>query len=127
MLIFVASTSWFTGEHTGTIVIPILAWLFPNADRPTLLAAHAVIRKLGHFTEYLVFGVLIVRALRDADEWRWRHAVMAIALATLYAVTDEVHQYFVPGRTAAVGDVVIDGFGAFAGQVVFALRQVVGR
>src|SRR5262249_32995897 len=108
------------------MIVPVLAWLFPHADPHTLATMHAMIRKLAHFTEYLVLGLLITRALRDERGWRVEHALLAIALATVYAVSDEVHQHFVPGRTAAAGDVAIDAAGAFVGQVgiaVLALRR----
>jgi VanZ family protein len=121
-VIFCASTSWFTGAHTESVIVPILAWLFPHAHPHTLDAAHAAIRKLAHFTEYLILGILIIRALRDARGWRLEHALMAIALATVYAVSDELHQRFVPGRTAAVGDVGVDAVGAIVGQIWIALR-----
>jgi VanZ family protein len=121
-LIFFASTSWFTGAQTGSVIVPILAWLFPQAHPHTLETAHTAIRKLAHFTEYLILGLLILRALRDERGWRLQHALMAIALATVYAVSDELHQRFVPGRTAAVGDVGIDAVGAMVGQVWIALR-----
>lgn len=121
-VIFFASTSWFTGAHTGSVILPLLAWLFPHASPRSLEAAHAAIRKLAHFTEYLILGVLIMRALRDRRGWRVQHALMAIALATVYAVSDELHQHFVPGRTAAVGDVGIDAVGAIVGQLGIALH-----
>lgn len=123
-LIFVASTSWFAGPHTESMILPVLAWLFPRADPHTLATLHAVIRKLAHFTEYLILGVLISRAMRDARGWRLEHALLAIALATVYAVSDEVHQRFVPGRTAAAGDVAIDALGAVAGQIAIAARAL---
>ena len=121
-LIFVASTSWFAGPHTESIILPVLAWLFPRADPHTLATMHAIIRKLAHFTEYLILSVLISRAMRDARGWRLEHAILAVALATVYAVSDEVHQRFVPGRTAAAGDVGIDALGAFVGQIGIAFR-----
>lgn len=121
--IFIASTGWFSGSRTESVVVPILAWLFPRADRHTLETMHAVVRKVGHFTEYLVLGVLIARALRDERGWRLQHALMAFVLATSYAVTDELHQHFVPGRTTAAGDVGIDALGAAAGQIVLARRR----
>jgi VanZ family protein len=125
--IFLASTSWFAGSRTESVIVPLLAWLFPHADPHALETTHAVLRKLGHFTEYLVLGVLIARALRDERGWQLHHALMAFALATSYAVTDELHQHFVPGRTAAVGDVGIDALGASAGQIAMALRRVRAR
>ncbi len=121
-VIFVASTSWFTGAHTESFIVPVLAWLFPHAHRETLLAVHSAIRKLGHFTEYFVLGLLLARALANGG-WQLRHAVMAVVLAALYATTDELHQIFVPGRTPAAGDVLIDTMGALASQIAFALGR----
>lgn len=121
-VIFVASTSWFAGPRTEAALLPFLAWLLPRADVRTLETVHAAIRKLGHFTEYLILGLLIVRALRDRRGWQLHHALLAVALATTYAVTDELHQHFVPGRTAAAGDVAIDALGAIGGQVGVAIR-----
>jgi VanZ family protein len=123
-VIFVASTSWFAGSRTESVLLPVLAWLFPSADLRTLETVHAGIRKLGHFTEYLILGLLITRALRDRRGWQLHHALLAVALATTYAVTDEFHQHFVPGRTAAAGDVAIDSIGAMVGQLGLAIRSV---
>ena len=121
VVIFVASTSWFAGSRTEPALLPFLAWLLPGAGRHTLEVVHAALRKLGHFTEYMVLGLLIARALRDARGWQLRHAVLAVVLATTYAVTDELHQHFVPGRTAAAGDVAIDALGALTGQIGLAV------
>jgi VanZ family protein len=121
-LIFVLSTSWFAGPRTESVIAPMLAWLFPHADAQTIATLHATIRKLAHFTEYLILGVLISRALRDGRGWRLEHALMAASLAIVYAVSDEVHQRFVPGRTAAAGDVGIDALGAVVGQIALAVR-----
>lgn len=77
---------------------------------------HFFVRKAGHFTEYFVLSLLILRGVR-AGRKRVRLAWMAIALlaVALYASLDEFHQRFVPGRTAAVSDVVLDTTGgAFA-------------
>ena len=122
-VIFLASTHWFSGEHTGSVVLGFLARLLPGADVRTLEAIHAALRKLGHFSEYLILGVLIVRALATDGRWRPRQAVVAVSLAAAYAATDELHQAFVPGRTAAVTDVLIDASGALAGQLALALRH----
>ena len=123
VVIFVASTSWFAGSRTESAFLPMLAWLFPGAERHALESLHAVVRKLGHVTEYLILSLLIARALRDARGWTLRHAVMAVVLAGSYAVTAELHQHFVPGRTAAAGDVAIDTVGAIVGQFGLALRS----
>ena len=116
------STSWFTGEHTAAVILPVLAALFPDASAAELLAWHRTIRKLAHFTEYLILSVLLYRALRGERRWNARAAGIAFVVAGVYAVSDEFHQWFVPGRTAAATDCLIDVSGAAAGQGLVAAR-----
>jgi VanZ family protein len=116
------SSGWFTGERTAAVIIPVLATLFPHATPAQLHGAHQAIRKLAHFTEYLVLSVLLYRALRVDRRWSVRAAALALGIAGLYAVGDEFHQWFVPGRTAAASDCLIDVSGAAAGQGLLAAR-----
>jgi VanZ family protein len=121
LVISTLSTGWFGGEQTGYILLPILRWLFPSASYTQLVAAHHLIRKLAHFGEYLVLGVLFYRAL-DGAAFSPRTALRALALAALCAAGDELHQWFVAGRTAAVWDCLIDASGAAAGLGLLAAR-----
>jgi len=115
------STGYFTGEATGKIILPILGTLFPGASPAELVSMHRFVRKLGHFTEYLILSVLLYRALRGGRRWSLPAAATAVGVAGLYAVVDELHQLFVPGRTAAASDCLIDVSGAAAGQGLLAV------
>ena len=121
-LISIFSTRWFTGERTAAILLPILVILFPHASPAELATIHHAIRKTAHFAEYLVLSVLLYRALRGRGRWRIELAVGAVALAAVYAALDELHQLFVPGRTAALRDCLIDVAGAATGQGMLAAR-----
>jgi VanZ family protein len=68
----------------------------------------------GHLSEYFVFGVLLAAALGDTRP-TVRIALIAIAIASLYGVTDELHQHFTPGRTPDPVDWATDTVGATAG------------
>lgn len=75
-----------------------------------------VIKKLGHMAEYAVLAVLAVWALRHGAPLIERRAFLwALVLAASYAVTDEMHQYFVPGRNPQPLDVGFDVLGACLG------------
>jgi len=116
------STGAFTSENTSRVIIPVLHWLFPHAAMHTLEHIHHLIRKTGHFTEYFVLSWLILRGIRgEKRETHLRWAVVAVIIVAAYAALDELHQVFVPGRTAAIGDVLIDTTGGIAGQAVAAL------
>ena len=71
--------------------------------------AEVVLRKSGHAIGYLVLTLLLLRALRRSGAAAAVPVAMVVALA--YAVSDEWHQSFVPGRTATAEDVAIDGIG----------------
>lgn len=63
-----------------------------------------------HVPAYAGLSYLMWRGLRGQR----RAALLAAVLATAYGVTDEIHQMFVPGRTASVTDALANALGAFA-------------
>ena len=70
---------------------------------------------VGHLVLYAVLGSLLqicIWSWRGSLDWSARWAVVAITIAVLYGISDEYHQSLVPGRTAAVLDVVVDSTGA---------------
>jgi VanZ family protein len=119
-LISFFSTGYFTGERTGSVLLPLLAALFPDARPEELHAWHLLLRKLAHFTEYLVLSVLLYQALGTNRRWQLRAACGALAIAAAYAAVDEVHQTFVMGRKGAATDSLVDIAGATAGQILIA-------
>jgi VanZ family protein len=82
---------------------------------------------------FIVYGALGVLFLLPTTNGRWtsltiKAAASGVALATLYGITDEIHQMFTPGRSPDVRDVLADLLGAAAAVgLVFLLRVVAGR
>ncbi len=70
-----------------------------------------LIKKLAHFTEYMILGILMYMA-SSKNNTRNNKVLWCILLCALYAITDEVHQAFVPGRGPGVLDVIIDTAGS---------------
>ncbi len=69
----------------------------------------AFTRVIAHFSEYAVLAALWAWAL---DPWLERRAIAAAAaLSVLWAISDEIHQSYVPGRDSDPVDVLIDCFG----------------
>lgn len=73
------------------------------------------VRKGAHLLVYFVLGYLMIYTLKEFRLVDKRTYIYAVILCMLYAISDEVHQYFVPGRSAGVIDVVIDTVGASLG------------
>ena len=74
-----------------------------------------VLRKLAHAAEFALLAVLAYRATRSFP--------VALALASTYAATDEVHQIFVEGRVGSPVDWAIDTAGAAVGLGLVAARE----
>jgi VanZ family protein len=123
-VIFFFSTDIFSSANTAGALGPILQQIFPQLTADHIDRIHAVIRKLGHFTEYFILGGLLWRALRshDAGGAPSRRLALSIAITLLYAISDEWHQSLVPSRTPSVIDVLIDTIGGICGIVCFKLR-----
>jgi hypothetical protein len=71
-----------------------------------------ILRKIAHVTEYFILTYFTRRACQGSFNFgSERLFIYPATLSFLYAVSDEIHQSFVPGRTCAVGDVLIDTVG----------------
>lgn len=82
------------------------------------------LRKAAHITEYLIFTFLLYRAFNGSFKINPLRLFMYPAvLALLYAVSDEIHQYFVVGRNCAVQDVLIDVIGIIGFCIFIRIRK----
>jgi VanZ family protein len=79
--------------------------------------------KFYHFLEYAILGLLTARvALTYGSRWSpGRRLTWSVLFCLLYALGDEFHQWFVPGRWASWGDVLADTLGGWAGAQIYAL------
>jgi len=120
-VIFLFSTDLFSGSNTSSWLHPLSSSLFPSLTNESIELIHASLRNLGHWSEYFILALLLMRALRAEIPTRRQRSLLICswALATLYAVGDEWHQSFVPSRSASGLDVSIDSFGAICGALWF--------
>ncbi len=79
------------------------------------------IRKLAHFTEFMILGILVIANYREyADD---KKASVPLLFSVLYAFSDEFHQYFTEGRFCSLKDVLIDSSGALCGVLLYHLLE----
>lgn len=76
-----------------------------------------LLRKLAHIAEYFVLTFLVIRALAGGKIATGRILIFAGIIALLYAVSDEIHQFFVFGREGSARDVIIDSVGVTAALI----------
>ncbi|MCX5679352.1 MAG: VanZ family protein [Candidatus Omnitrophica bacterium] len=87
----------------------------------------AGVDKFAHFSEYLVMGILLTRALfgQNLKINLFRAVILSIIIAVFYAAIDEWHQVFIPGRQADILDFAADVAGITLGSMLY-LRRYLG-
>lgn len=110
-----SATSGIDLDENSGIISAVKTWL---AQHIAALAGHPVdVSPLGHFAEYLALGALLTNALRFHIK-RNHAAMLAPILASIYGVTDELHQIFTPGRSCDPMDWLVDTCAAIAGALI---------
>jgi len=109
----------------GGLIFYLSSLSFPPEEVPSFWGLDKII----HFTEYYIFGYLIFRCFAHWKNiaFRQRHAILwTISIGVFYAMTDEWHQSFVPGRDPSVWDMLFDALGvAFAALTFQGIRKQV--
>ncbi len=99
-------TSYITGNKVS------------NKEKITLSNKYSkFVRKMAHFSVYLILGVLVISFIREFNIKR--RYLLAVILCIFYALTDELHQYFVPGRSCELLDVLLDSTSSLLGVLVY--------
>lgn len=79
------------------------------------------VRKMAHFTIYLILGILVFCAI---DEYNIKNIlVVSILICFLYSLTDEIHQLFVVGRSGNLIDCLIDLTGSSLGIIILSIKR----
>lgn len=118
-----AAESSATSESFAYKVLSIISPSFRDMPEEKQIerveSVQNIFRKGAHFSIYALLGFLICLLITVGYSFG-RGFIFSPVFAGLYAVSDELHQHFVEGRTGKLGDVVIDFFGAVCGALLAA-------
>lgn len=121
---FSAQPDTISSEQSGFFARLLSLILGVGEESAIFTTLHYIVRKGAHFTVYAVLGGLCANALARTTQLFTRKPQLflcALGVSMLYAISDEIHQYFVPGRAMMATDVLIDTCGAAFGIVLVIL------
>lgn len=118
-LIFIFVLSGRLGAKTGSLSSSVITDLQTYAPNASQQVATYVVRKAAHIFMYSVLGILIANLLNSYKLSFKRVFGFGVLFAAVYACFDEVHQYFVGGRSSSPRDVLIDVAGAIIGICIY--------
>ena len=76
-----------------------------------------IVRKSAHFIGYMILGILASGLILYYGNINKKY-LLAFLICVIYAISDEIHQLFVPGRAGQVRDVLIDSAGSLLGIIL---------
>lgn len=125
-MILIFSFSNHTGtksQNTSNIftdrIVKVVMKITPNTDYTKVRKTISfIIRKLAHFSIYFIGGILIFGFINTFPIKKRNVVILTIIFGVLYAISDEIHQYFVEGRSAQVRDVLIDSAGIILATII---------
>lgn len=122
------------GEESGSLSIKVTEIIvnmiskIKNMDISTKLyyieKLHPIIRKLAHFSVYTVVGFSIMGFMCTFEIRNIFKFFTSFGIGVVYAITDEVHQSFIPGRGPSIIDVGIDSLGVLTGIFILIILIV---
>lgn len=134
---FIFLMSSTTGDESGKTSSYIVNFIIMKYDKITkanqdtikyhqseefINKANHLFRKICHFGEYLILGILIVLFLLSFNKYKiWLCLFSSCLFSFFYASLDEYHQTFVAGRGGRITDIIIDSTGAIVGSLVIYL------
>tara|TARA_Y100000766_G_scaffold124449_1_gene106916 strand:- start:15 stop:470 length:456 start_codon:yes stop_codon:yes gene_type:complete len=121
LVIFLFSTSAFSGDNTSRIIGPILKWISPEISNESIAFVQFFLRKTAHIIEYAFLAILLCNAIvRRLKEFSAKVLIVrSVFISLIYAASDEWHQSFSAGRIGSLMDISIDGVGALFGALSF--------
>ena len=110
-------------DEKSRFIINVFKYLGLNLDNLLGSLSNFIIRKIGHFTEYTMLYLLLYNAMKES--FKSKTALLAsLIILFLYASSDEIHQYFVPGRECRVSDVLLDTCGGVFAMAIIYVRKL---
>ena len=146
LLLWLPAAGWYaviflfsaqTGVESGTIsdrlAIDLLRletdapWTLSEVQYAFFQLVTFLLRKGAHMAVYFVLTACLALALRGLLSSPRRQAVCVLGLCAVLAALDELHQYFVPGRSCQLRDVVIDTLGGLCFLLLWAGVRAIKR
>ena len=119
-------TSTNTSIETTKKVISVVS---NDEDTSTKIAKDYFneVRKSAHLIEYFCLGILAINVLKDYHKINIWMVLICIIFCMLYALSDEIHQIYVPGRSCELRDIFIDTSGSIIGIIIYSLINFIYR
>ena len=117
VIFFFSSQNASSSSNLSNGILDTLEKMFNLPFRASF--SSVVIRKLAHFTEYLILAILTCNLISKYTKLNQKNYCLIVLFCLFYASSDEFHQTFVAGRSPQILDVLIDFLGSVIGTYAY--------
>ncbi len=123
VIFFLSSEPSTVSSARSGVLVDVLKTITPNATDTENITF--LVRKAAHITAYFILGILVFRVIRAYKLSPKKAVILSAAIVMFYAITDELHQLLVNGRSGEVRDVLIDTAAGAIGVLItfFIIRR----
>lgn len=72
-----------------------------------------------HFSVFFLFNFFLISTIKGNKEIKIKSIIIILTISLAYAISDELHQMFVPLRSSSLEDVLIDSIGIFSSMLIY--------
>lgn len=116
---FIFSNSLMNGVSSGNLslkIVKVIVNIIPNINQDVI---HLYIRKLAHFTEFFILGLLLAATIKNYP--LIKNKIINFNIFLIIPVIDETIQNFVVGRVSSLIDILIDTSGLIIAAIFLSL------
>lgn len=128
-LVFIYSNSMRTASESAIqsrSFLGLIEKFFPFLVHSLGLTEH-ILRKMAHYGEYLVLGVLLAQMVKTYGFFQMRQFWTVLLSGFLIAAGDEGIQLLTEGRSGQFSDVMLDLCGVMTGLYIWRLIKFFGK
>ena len=111
--------SWVITIFIAIIIFYLSSQTFPQGAPGPEFPLKAIIY---HFFAFFFFNAFLMISIIKGKKQNKKLILITIFISILYAFSDEFHQYFVPGRSSTISDVLIDTTGILFATIIYLFR-----
>ena len=106
--------SWLITIITAFLIFYISSLTFQSSG-----GAASPLSYIYHFTAFSYLTLFLLISLTGRKRKNPKLIIFGIILAILYSISDEIHQYFVPGRESTIRDILLNSIGIFITSIAY--------
>jgi len=76
-----------------------------------------------HLIVFFLFAFFLLITIKGESKFKVKHIFWTIIISLIYAISDEVHQVFVPGRFSSISDIMVDLVGILLAVLIYPKRE----